>query len=150
MERSPSIDREVWFTYSKIFEERKESKLTGQKEKTFRAAAVQLSPLLFDRDGTTEKVLKGIEKCGQEGIRLAVFPETVIPNYPYFAWVNPPAVIAELHGRLFEQAVEIPGPVTEAVGKAAKASGTVVVLGVNERDGGSLYNTQLIIYPSSN
>ncbi|MBC8420834.1 MAG: aliphatic nitrilase [Desulfobacteraceae bacterium] len=118
--------------------------MTNQRSKTFRAAAVQLSPVLFDRDGTTEKVLKAIERCGQEGIRLAVFPETVIPNYPYFAWVKPPAVIAELHGRLYEQAVEIPGPVTEAVGKAAKASGTVVVLGVNEKDGGSLYNTQLI------
>jgi aliphatic nitrilase len=118
--------------------------LKGQKNETFRAAAVQLSPVLFDRDGSTEKVLKAIEKCGQEGIRLAVFPETFIPNYPYFAWVKPPAVIAELHARLYEQAVEVPGPVTEAVGKAAKDSGTVVVLGVNERDGGTLYNTQLI------
>ena len=118
--------------------------MAGQKNETFRAAAVQLSPILFDRDGSTEKVLKTIEKCGQEGIRLAVFPETFIPNYPYFAWVKPPVVIAELHGRLYEQAVKVPGPVTEAVGKAAKASGTVVVLGVNEREGGSLYNTQLI------
>jgi aliphatic nitrilase len=40
--------------------------------------------------------------------------------------------------------VDVPGPVTEAVGAAAKRSGTVVVLGVNEREGGSLYNTQLI------
>jgi len=118
--------------------------LTGKKNKTFRVAAVQLAPVLFDRDGSTEKTLKAIRKCGREGIRLAVFPETFIPNYPYFAWVKPPALIAELHGRLYEQAVEIPGPVTETVGKAAKDSGTVVVLGVNERDGGSLYNTQLI------
>ncbi len=116
----------------------------NQKKKAFRAAAVQLAPVLFDRDGTTEKVIKAIAKCGQEGIRLAVFPETIIPNYPYFAWVQPPAVIAELHGRLYEQAVDIPGPVTDAVGEAAKKSGTVVVLGVNERNGGSLYNTQII------
>jgi len=116
----------------------------NQEKKTFRAAAVQLTPVLFDRDGTTEKVIKAIEKCGQEGIRLAVFPETFIPNYPYFAWVQPPAVIAELHGKLYEQAVDIPGPVTDAVCSAVKKSGTVVVLGVNERDGGSLYNTQII------
>ena len=115
-----------------------------QEERVFRVAAFQLSPILFDRDGTTEKVIRSIEKCGQEDIRLAVFPETFIPNYPYFAWVQPPAVIAELHGRLYEQAVEVPGPVTEAVGSAVKKSGTVVVLGINERDGGSLYNTQLI------
>ena len=113
-------------------------------EKVIRAAAVQLSPVLFDRDATTEKVIRTIEKCGVEGIRLAVFPETFIPNYPYFAWLNPPATIADLHGRLHEQAVTVPGPVTEAVGAAVEKAGTVVVLGVNERDGRSLYNTQVI------
>ena len=116
----------------------------GQKEKTMRVAAIQLSPVLFDRDGTTEKVIKTIAKCGREGIRLAVFPETFIPHYPYFAWLNPPATISDLHGRLNEQAVKVPGPVTEAIGAAVKKAGTVVVLGVNEKDGGSLYNTQII------
>ena len=116
----------------------------NKEDKTFKVAAIQLSPVLFDRDGTTEKVLKNIETCGKEGIRLAVFPETFIPNYPYFAWLNPPAVISGFHGKLYDQAVDVPGPVTEAVGKAAKTSGTVVVLGVNEREGGSLFNTQLV------
>jgi len=114
------------------------------KDKSFRVAAIQMSPVLMKRDGTTEKVVKIIEKCGQEGIRLAVFPETIIPNYPYFAWINPPATITDLQMKLFDQAVEIPGPVTEAVGSAARRSGTVVVLGVNEKDGSSLYNTQII------
>lgn len=115
-----------------------------KREKSFRVAAVQLSPVLFNRDGTVEKVIKSIEKCGKEGVRVAVFPETFIPNYPYFAWVNPAATFSALHGKLFEEAVEVPGPVTEAIGSAAKEAGTVVVLGVNERDGGSLYNTQVI------
>jgi aliphatic nitrilase len=118
--------------------------MMGQSEKVFRVAAVQLSPILFNRDATTEKVIKTIEKCGREGIRLAVFPETFIPNYPYFAWVQAPAIISDLHRRLYDQAVDVSGPVTDAVGAAVKKSGTVVVLGVNERDGGSLYNTQLI------
>ena len=113
-------------------------------EKTLRVAAVQLAPVLFDREATLEKVIKTIAKCGREGIRLAVFPETIIPNYPYFAWLNPPAMIADLHSRLHEQAVTVPGPVTEAVGAAVEKAGTVVVLGVNERDGRSLYNTQVI------
>ncbi len=111
---------------------------------SFRAAAVQLSPVLLDRDGTTDKVVEAIEACGREGVRLAVFPETIIPSYPYFAMVRPPAAIGELIGRLHDQAVEVPGPVTEKVGAAAGRAGSVVVLGVNERDGGSLYNTQLI------
>ncbi len=109
-----------------------------------RAAAVQLTPVLFDRDGSTEKVVKAIAEAGREGAQLAVFPETFIPNYPYFANWRPPATIGELHLRLYEQSVDIPGPVTQAVGAAAAAAGMVVVLGVNERDGGSLYNTQVI------
>ncbi len=121
-----------------------EGKLMNRSETVFRVAAVQLSPVLFDRDGTRDKVVRAIEKCGREKIRLAVFPETIIPNYPYFAMVNPPIMILEHFKKLFEQAVEVPGPVTEAVALAAGKAGTVVVLGVNERDGGSLYNTQLI------
>ena len=99
---------------------------------------------VFDRDGTTEKVISTLRKCAEEGVRLVVFPETCIPTYPYFAWLNPPVAIAEQHERLYEQAVEVPGPVTQAVGEAAKAAECVVVLGINEREGGSLYNTQLI------
>lgn len=114
------------------------------ERKPFKAAAVQLSPCLNDRDGTTEKVVKAVEQCGRDGIALAVFPETFIPNYPYFAWLHPPVLITEMQIRLYEQAVDVPGPVTEAVGGAARKAGTVVVLGVNERDGGSLYNTQVI------
>jgi len=56
------------------------------KDKSFRVAAIQMSPVLMNRDGTTEKVIKTIEKCGQEGIRLAVFPETIIPGRIFSGW----------------------------------------------------------------
>ncbi len=113
-------------------------------DRVFRAAAFQLSPVLFSRDSTVEKIVAAIERCGKEGIRLALFPETVVPNYPYFAWSCPPPLIGKFYRRLYEEAVDVPGPVTVTVGEAAKAAGTVVVLGVNERDGGTLYNCQLI------
>ncbi|MDP7085102.1 MAG: nitrilase-related carbon-nitrogen hydrolase [Dehalococcoidia bacterium] len=82
-------------------------------------------------------------EAGRQGVQLLVFPETFIPNYPYFASWQAPATITEQHLRLFEQSVEIPGPVTRAVGVATAAAG-IVVVGVNERDGGSLYNTQVV------
>ena len=115
-----------------------------ESRRIVRAAAVQLAPVLFDRDGSTQKALDAIAEAGREHVQLLVFPETFIPNYPYFASWQSPATIGEQHLRLYEQAVEIPGPVTQAVGAAAAAAGTVVVLGVNERDGGSLYNTQVV------
>lgn len=109
-----------------------------------RAAAVQISPVLFSREGKTEKVLKAIAQVAKEGGQLVVFPETFIPYYPYFAFVNPPVLMGKEHMRLYEEAVEIPGPVTEAMSQAASAYKMVIVLGVNEREAGSLYNTQLI------
>ena len=48
------------------------------------------------------------------------------------------------HMKLYEQAVEIPGPVTDIVGEKAKKHNLQVLLGVNELDGGSLYNTQIL------
>lgn len=109
-----------------------------------RAAAVQLSPVLHSKDGTTEKVLAAIAQAAKEGVQLIVFPETFVPYYPYFSFVQPPVLMGKEHMRLYEEAVVVPGPVVDAVSQAARSHGMVVVLGVNERDNGSLYNTQLI------
>lgn len=112
--------------------------------RTVRAAAVQISPVLFSREGSTEKVLQAIAQAAQEGAQLIVFPETFIPYYPYFSFILPPVLMGKEHLRLYEEAVTVPSPVTDAVSRAARAYSMVVVLGVNERDHGSLYNTQLI------
>jgi len=112
--------------------------------RTVRAAAVQISPVLFSQDGTTEKVLQAIAKAAKEGAQLVVFPETFIPYYPYFSFVQPAVLMGKEHMRLYEEAVTVPGSVTDAMSRAACSYGIVIVLGVNERDRGSLYNTQLI------
>ena len=109
-----------------------------------KAAAVQISPVLYSREGTTEKVLQAIADAAKERVQLIVFPETFIPYYPYFSFLQPPVLMGQEHMRLYEEAVTVPSPVTEAISKAAKANEMVVVVGVNERDGGSLYNTQLV------
>ncbi|WP_437675975.1 Nit6803 family nitrilase [Sorangium sp. So ce131] len=109
-----------------------------------RAAAVQISPVLGSRDGTTERVVAAIAKAAREGAELCVFPETFVPNYPYFSFVLPPPAMGKEHMRLYDEAVTVPGPVTRAVAAAARAHGVVVVLGVNERDHGTLYNAQLV------
>jgi nitrilase len=113
-------------------------------QKKVRAAAVQLSPVLYSREGTTEKVCQAIAEAARAGAELVVFPETVIPYYPYFSFIKAPVAIGADHLLLVEQAVTVPGPTTEALGSAAKRAGAVVVVGVNERDHGTLYNTQLV------
>ena len=54
-----------------------------------KAAAVQISPVLYSRQGTVEKVVKKIRELGKQGVQFATFPETVIPYYPYFSFVQP-------------------------------------------------------------
>jgi Carbon-nitrogen hydrolase len=76
-----------------------------------RAAAVQISPVLFSRDGTTEKVLSAIAKAAQEGVQLIVFPETFVPYYPYFSFIQPPVLMGKEHLRLYEEAVEVPSAI---------------------------------------
>jgi aliphatic nitrilase len=109
-----------------------------------RAAAVQRAPVLDDAWGTIEIVLQSIKDAAAQGARLIVFPETFAPYYPYFSFVQPPVAIGARHMKLYEHAVVVPGPVTHAVAQAAKAAGAFVLLGVTERDHGSLYNTQLL------
>lgn len=55
-----------------------------------KAAAVQLSPVLYSREGTVEKVVRKIHELGRQEVEFATFPETVIPYYPYFSLVQPP------------------------------------------------------------
>ena len=109
-----------------------------------RAAAVQIAPDFDAIDGTLNKVCEAIDQAAAQGVRLIVFPETFVPYYPYFSFVKPPVLMGADHMRLYERAPVIPGPVSDAVAARAKANAMVVVLGVNERDFGSLYNTQLV------
>lgn len=111
---------------------------------TVRAAAVQIAPDLTSRGGTVERVLNAIAEASDKGAELIVFPETFVPWYPYFSFVLPPMLQGPEHLRLYEEAVTVPSAETRAVAEAARKRGAVIVLGVNERDHGSLYNTQLI------
>jgi len=114
------------------------------QKKPVRVAAAQLSPDLETSDGTVAKVLAAIGEASGKGAELIAFPETFLPWYPYFSFVHPPVATGAEHIRLYDNAVVVPGPVTEAVSATAKRNAIVVVLGVNERDRGSLYNTQLV------
>lgn len=109
-----------------------------------KAAAVQISPVLYSREGTVDKVVQKILELVEQGVQFAVFPETIVPYYPYFSFVQSPFEMTAEHLKLLDQAVTVPSAATEAIGAAARQAGMVVSIGVNERDGGTLYNTQLL------
>lgn len=108
------------------------------------AAAVQCSPVLYSCQGTVDKVCSWIEKLGKQGVQMAVFAETLIPYYPYFSFIQAPFEMGPQHLKLLQESVEVPSRFTEQIGKAAKAANMVVSVGINERDGGTIYNAQLL------
>src|SRR5918912_1614210 len=99
-----------------------------------KAAAVQISPVLYSRQGTVEKIVKKIHELGKQDVQFATFPEAVVPYYPYFSFVQPAFAMGKEHQRLLEQAVAIPSAEIQAIGEAAKDAHMVVSIGINERD----------------
>lgn len=114
------------------------------KRQNVRAAAVQLAPDLEHKDGTLDKVCRAVAEAAAQGAELVVFPETLVPYYPYFSFIQPPVLSGREHMKLYDWAVELPGPASVRLSALAKKHRTVLVVGVNERDHGSLYNTQLV------
>ena len=55
-----------------------------------KAAAVQMSPVLYSREGTVDRVIRKIIELGHQSVQFATFPETVVPYYPYFSFVQRP------------------------------------------------------------
>ncbi len=55
--------------------------IRGSARTVIKAAAVQLSPVLYSREGTVDKVCRQILALGREGVQFATFPETVVPTW---------------------------------------------------------------------
>jgi len=115
---------------------------------TVRVAVIQAASVLFDRERSVEKACRLVGEV--DGADLMLLPEAFIPAYPRglgFGTIvggrSPAGRV--LWQRYWDNAVDVPGPVTEALGEAARAAGSMLAVGVVERDGGTLYCTVLYI-----
>ena len=89
----------------------------------FLAAAVQAAPVFLDRAATVEKACALIADAARAGARLIVLPEAFVPGYPAWVWFLPltrRADIASLYRALVENAVDVPGPDVDRLGRAAR------------------------------
>ncbi|MEE9252240.1 MAG: carbon-nitrogen hydrolase family protein [Thermodesulfobacteriota bacterium] len=116
-------------------------------EARFIAAAVQAAPVFLNGEESVGKACALIEEAADSGARLIVFPEAFIPAYPYWpkdlGTASGRKLVLDAYTELFKNSVEVPSPSTDKISKAAKDAGACVVIGVNEREGGTLYNTML-------
>ncbi len=120
---------------------------------TVRVAAIQATPVVLDAEATVDKACELLGEAAGGGARLAVLPETFVPLYPSNAWAHDAASFGgwdELWRRLWENSVDVPGPLTERIAARCRELDLHCVIGVNERESarpGSLYNAMLTFGP---
>ena len=104
-----------------------------------KAAVVQAASVGGDTAATVAKACDLIAECGRKGAGLAVFPEAFVGGYPkgasfdIFIGGRTPEGRAEFEA-YWAQAIDVPGAETAALGKAVKAAGIYLTIGVIERE----------------
>lgn len=115
---------------------------------TFRAATVQAASIPTDALASARKAAALIHEAAASGARLIVFPEAFLGGYPKGASFGTPVGMRKPEGRedfrrYHAAAIDLDGPEVQAIEEATRATGAFVVIGVIERDGGTVYCTAL-------
>jgi nitrilase len=117
-----------------------------------RVAVVQAAPVAFNRERTLDKVRRLATDAARQGAQLVLFPEAFVSGYPRGLGFG--AVVGsrsdkgrEDFRRYWESSVDVPGPAVEELGGAARENNIYLVIGVVEREGGTLYCTVLFFAP---
>jgi nitrilase len=123
-----------------------------KSDSTVTVAVVQAASVAFDRKKTLAKALDLTRDAARQGAQLVLFPEAFISGYPrgldFGAAVGSRTEAGrEDFKRYFESAVEVPGPTVDALSKAARANSVYLVMGVIERERGTLYCCVLFFAP---
>ena len=111
-----------------------------------RAAVVQATPVAFQVDACLEQVAHWTAKAAPS--QLVVFPEVFLSGYPRgvdfgVSIGNRTAAGRDKYVTYWNGAIDVPGPATNRLGEIARQHATHLVIGVTERDGGTLYCTAL-------
>jgi predicted amidohydrolase len=118
-----------------------------------RVAAVPATPVILDGEASIDKAAALIEEAAGDGAKLVVLPETFVPLYPSNAWARQAAGFGgfdELWELLWENAVDVPGPLVDRLVDTCRRLDVHCAIGVNERESerpGTLYNSLLLIAP---
>jgi predicted amidohydrolase len=117
-----------------------------------RAAVVQSAPVSFNRDATIARVAERTAAAAAGGATLVLFPEAFVSAYPRgftFGTVigSRSAEGREWYRRYWESSIDVPGEHTTQLGEIAREHRMHLVIGVIERDGGTLYCTALFFAP---
>lgn len=119
---------------------------------TRRVAVVQAAPVVFDRTATLARVRKLAGEAAAGGARLVLFPEAFVSGYP--RGISFGTVIGrrtqegrDHFRRYWESSIDVPGPAVDELAALASELAIHLVIGVIEREGGTLYCTALFFSP---
>jgi nitrilase len=116
------------------------------------AAVAQTSSVLLDTPATVDRALTLISQAAKQGAQLLVLPEAFIGGYPkgadfhIYLGARTPEGRAEFK-RYYDAAVSVDGPELAQLSKACAQHKMYCVVGVIERDGGTLYCTAVYLGP---
>jgi nitrilase len=120
---------------------------------TVRVAAVQATPVILDAEASVEKAAALLGRAAADGVQLAVLPECFLSIYPSNAWAKGAPSFGgwdQLWERMWDQSVDVDGPLVARLVDACREHDIHCVIGVNEREDerpGTLYNTMLTLGP---
>ncbi len=117
-----------------------------------RVAVVQAAPVAFDVARTLEKAKDLAADAHTRGASLTLFPEAFVSAYPRGLSFGASVGARTREGReqfrvYWESAIDVPGPHVDVLAGIARTNHTHLVIGVVERDGGTLYCTVLFFGP---
>ncbi len=119
---------------------------------TIRAAVVQDAPVAFDLAATLEKVRTLTAEAASQGAQIVLFPEAFVSAYPkgitFGAHVGSrTAEGREWYRRYWASSLALDSAEFASLSAIARDHAIELVIGVIERDGGTLYCTVLFFAP---
>jgi len=117
-------------------------------------AALQIGSSPAGKARTLEDILAYESEIAASGASLVVMPEALLGGYPKgeifgtrLGYRLPEG--REAYARYYENAIDVPGPETEALAALSQRTGASLVVGVIERGGNTLYCTALFFEPAT-
>ena len=117
------------------------------------ASVIQGTPVPFDQRRTLAKVDDLVASAVSRHARLVVFPEAFVGGYPkghvFGSYVGGRSDEGrDTYREYWESAIDVPGPCVDDLAAIAGRHGVHMVIGVIERDAGTLYCCVLFFGPT--
>lgn len=117
-------------------------------------AALQIGASPEGKEATLERILAFEAEITASGAALVVMPEALLGGYPKgeifgtrLGYRLPEG--RQAYARYYQNAIDVPGPETDALAALSQRTGASLVIGVIERAGSTLYCTALYFDPAA-